>query len=191
MNSATKVLGLAFLLLAAIGGGILVQTAVNYVWVTEAQSAIQGNIHVAAVLVFPAGPNRTTAYAEVVFNVTNVGQVSIAIITFEFDLYMGNGSRGLTQDERVGTGSFSRDRLSAVATPPGATTQLALRVNVRPNTPEFTAFHVPDAEGRYHPVISSARVVVSFPEFDVFRPFTWANRGAYGSPSQPGVLPAG
>jgi hypothetical protein len=192
LQNATKGLAACLLAFAVAGGVILVQTAVNYVWVTEAQALIEENIHVAAVRIFPADDPRSPASVEVVFNVTNAGKVTISILLIEFDLLMDDPSSTTPLAQRlpfeeVGTGSFSYSRLDAPTVPPGRTVPISVWVVVPQGTDEYDQFNT-TVGGNYFPYILGGRVHMSFPDFEVSWLFFWGD--GFVPPPQ-GVPPVG
>jgi hypothetical protein len=194
LDTVARAVAISFLVLSAVSGFLYLQTSTNYIWATEAAILLEENIEIAEVRIFPARTPSSSAFAEVVFNVTNRGNVAISIITLEFDLYMDDPLdprelRDRLGEKRVGLGSFSMDRLTAPSVPPHGTEQLRVRVVVTPGTSEYSTFNT-TLNGRYFPVIPVTRIVMSYPDFDVDpRIFYLPNDRSYYPVG--GVLPSG
>ena len=175
MSSVGRAVAVCFLLLAAYSGFLYVQSSVNHVWATEAAVLLPENIEVAGVRIYPARTPTAAAYAEVLVNVTNRGNVAVSIITLEFELFMDNPTdpRELGErlgDERIGSGSLSMPRSSAPSVPPHQTRALQVRVGVSPGSSEYDVFNT-TVGGLYFPVVLITKVVMSYPDFDVIRTF--------------------
>ena len=170
MDTAIKVLGAAFLVLAAFSGYLFVQSAVNYVNVTEANGLIENNIHFEEVRVHWTGVSTDEPRVVVVFNVTNAAKIAIVIITLEFSLYMDDRSDPTPLQEKlesilIGPGAMSIDRRSAPPLAPGEQRLYSVTVRVTPGTQAFTRFNQTD-DGRFYPIVLPPKVVISFPDFD-------------------------
>ena len=191
MHAAAKVIGVCFLLLAGLGGYLLVQASVNYVNITEASTLIEDNLRFEEVRIhLPVGPTDR-ARVEVVFNLTNAGKIPVAVITLELGLYMDNRSDprdpvDKMADIYVGAGAVSVSPEVASPVAPGTWSLVTVPVLVQQGTDEYRRFNVTEG-GRYFPLIPSPKVVVSFPEFDVTHLFYLPD--TYYSPL--GVLPVG
>lgn len=170
-----KVVAIAFLLLAALSGLLLLQASVNYMNVTSTAAEMTDAVSIVGVeLTWSGNPNQEVEITTT-FLVTNPGTIPIVLITLEFDIYMDDpftpiGEGRVNSDEYVTTGSVSRGKPGATPVSPGEEILESILVRVRPGTNSFDAFNH-SRDGKYFPIILIRQIVISFPEFDANRQF--------------------
>lgn len=170
MDTAIKVLAVAFLVLTGFSGYLLVQSAANYVAVTEATGLIENNVHFQEVQIHWTGVSSDEPRVVVVFNVTNAARVAIVVITLEFNLYMDDHSDPTPLQQKldsllVGPAAMSIDRRGAPPLGPGEQRLYPVTVRVTPGTIAFSRFNHTDG-GRFFPIVLPPKVVISFPDFE-------------------------
>ena len=173
MHPIARILAVAYLALAVVGGVVLVQTSLNYVYVTDVNVNIEGNVAVTGVEILWNRSSGGIPLVRVSVNATNPGRIAIEVTNVDFmlhmddpdDIYEWYDSEGLQVTE-IGPGGITKRRGQGFAIAPGESRVIDILVTV--SSDELARFDRPDASGRYHPVIMEARFVYFFAGFELF-----------------------
>ena len=192
MHPIARILAVAYLALAAVGGVVLVQTTVNYVNVTEVTVNIQGNVAISSVQILWNRSSSVPPALKVSVRVTNPGRIPIEATSVDFTLHMDDvddlyppfDPDGLLLTQ-IGVGGITRRSGQGFPVGPGETLVMDMIVSVTQD--KMARFDRPDSAGRYHPVVTEAGFVYFFIGFDlpgVPLPLAWYYEAQ-------GVLPIG
>jgi len=174
VHPLARILAVAYLVLAVVGGVVLVQTSLNYVNVADINVNIEGKVAVTGVEILWNRSSGGTPAVKVFVNATNPGRIAIEVTNVDFQLHMDDpddiypwyDSVGL-ELTRVAPGGVTKRSGQGIVIEPGATRVIEIIVPIQ-GPDQMARFNQSDANGRYFPVVTEARFVYFFVGFDLF-----------------------
>lgn len=192
MHPLVRILAVAYLVLAAIASLVLVQTAVNYVHVTEVRVNIGSRVAVTGVQILWNQTQGVDPVVKVFATATNPGRIPIEVTNFDFLLHMDDPGDLLPWDDPtalartvIRPGGYTSPAGRGILIAPGAQVVLEAIVPIQ-GTDQIDRFDRPDASGKFHPIVWNPLFVYSFVEFDVRETLGLASYYAFE-----GVVPLG
>ena len=173
MHPLTRVLAVAYLVLAVVGSVVLVQTTINYVNVTDINVNIDGRVAVTGVQILWNRTSGSNPVVRVSVNATNPGRIPIEATTVELQLHMDDPEDQYEWFDPTGlaltliaSGGFTKRQGQGFVIAPGASRVLEVLLPIADE--RLVRFDHPDADGRYYPVVMEPRFVFFFVGYDLF-----------------------
>jgi len=174
MHPLARILAVAYLALAVVGGFVLVQTSLNYVNVTDINVNIEGKVAVTGVEILWNRSSGVAPIVKVSVTATNPGRIPIEATSVDFhlhmddpnDVYLWFDNTGL-ELTRIAPGGITKRVGQGFVIPPGTSRIIEILVPIL-SQEQMARFDLPDADGRYHPVVWEPRFIYFFVGFDLF-----------------------
>jgi len=174
VHPLARILAVAYLALAVVGGVVLVQTSTNYVNVTDINVNIEGNVAVTGVEILWNRSSAANPVVKVFVTATNPGRIAIEATNVDFQLHMDDpfdqyewfDTAGLALT-RIASGGVTKRHGQGFVVSPGSSRVVEVVVPIPDE--QMSKFDRPDADGRYHPVVMEPRFVFFFVGYDLFQ----------------------
>ena len=164
MHPIARILAVAYVGLAVVGGVVYAEMTATYVDVARIENELPRNVEVTRVDIAWSGNTSETAHVSVFVKVTNPGRIVVGIQILSFALHIDNpyDNRSWADLAKLVTtfiqeGGFDQAYDPPIPVAPGETRVLEVVVNVDPS--RMGRFNRPDGAGRFHPVVWNVLVV--------------------------------
>lgn len=173
MHPITRALAVAYIVLAAVGSVVLVQTSINYVLVTEIRVNIHDRVAVTAVEILWNRSANDDPIVKVFVNATNPGRIPLEVTNVDFNLHMDDPYDAFAWDDATGlartavrSGGYTPSTGQSIVIPPGETRTIEAIVPIQ-GPVQSDLFDRPDASGKYHPIVWNTLFVYAYQGFEL------------------------